>query len=308
MFYAFIISCVISSPEHKLNQHLLWWLVMQKQMCGSKNTMRTKCISVISMELLQCWCGNSHTCWTAAFEHIPLYWSNAENKWRICLLLCHFKVCLCFVSNNSMRMVNTYWFFLPAPHGVNLLCQKTFINTHTGHWVLMTHFSSHEAEYGSVPFAIKQIEANQDEDQCQHAACSVRSQLVSLCVFHSSYDGRRGEGMCSTFSNCCCSLSIPSLFGFHIQNVTLIKLRVMILIRAEIMLQTILAWARNNSPTANSTHSLLYFNFLFQMIACMFISKWDNRLLRTNLENIWPWTPVARCGKPHPRFIQTNWK
>lgn len=54
-----------------------------------------------------------------------------------------------------------------------------------------------EMEYGSVPFTIEQMEANQDEDQCQHASC-LKSEVnlsLCLCVCFISYDGRRGEGM-----------------------------------------------------------------------------------------------------------------
>lgn len=78
----------------------------------------------------------------------------------------------------------------------------------------------------SVLFTFEQIEDNQDGNQCQHSSPLASEVNQSGCVIIPMTVDEESTCLslkvCSTFNIFLSSLSIPSLFAFYIQNVTLI--------------------------------------------------------------------------------------
>ena len=146
----------------------------------------------------------------------------------------------------------------------------------------------------------------------------VRGHVITLCVFHDSYDGRQRGGLFVTeslqhFNIPFCSLSVPSLF--YIQNVTLITPRVMILIHVD---------GKQTSYGSGITTLLLQPTFTFFKLhkyfctwndLCSFLTEitdWFALICKkkTKKKNIWTLDNVSILCKArftaHPKELDAN--
>lgn len=196
--------------------------------CGPRNTMSSRCTSLILMDLSQCWCWDTYCVRTPC-----LIGRNAENKWMFFIV--SFQGGLVFVLCQTAAWGGKNPLILfPTRHVMETFYAGLHLSTPIQAAEYWWHiFSRYEVE--SICAICYWADGGKSRWRSMSTCIffKVRGHAITLCVFHNLYDGRQRGGLFVTdslqnFNIPFCSLSVPSLF--YIQNVALIMPRVVILI------------------------------------------------------------------------------